>query len=70
MSTAELLDTTADYPRLFEPLDLGFTTIKNRSIMGSMHTGLEEMPDGFERMANLHFIVKIMEQTANFHSII
>ncbi|MGB1351187.1 MAG: FAD-dependent oxidoreductase, partial [Luminiphilus sp.] len=51
MSTAEQLDTTADYPRLFEPLDLGFTTIKNRSIMGSMHTGLEEMPDGFERMA-------------------
>ncbi len=51
MSTAELLDTTADYPRLFEPLNLGFTTIKNRSIMGSMHTGLEEMPDGFERMA-------------------
>ena len=39
------------YPRLFEPLDLGFTTIRNRSIMGSMHTGLEEMPDGFERMA-------------------
>ena len=39
------------YPRLFEPLDLGFTQIRNRSIMGSMHTGLEEMPDGFERMA-------------------
>ncbi len=51
MSTAEQLETTADYPRLFEPLDLGFTTLKNRSIMGSMHTGLEEMPDGFERMA-------------------
>ncbi|MBT5134812.1 MAG: NADPH-dependent 2,4-dienoyl-CoA reductase, partial [Halieaceae bacterium] len=51
MSTAELIDTTTDYPRLFEPLDLGFTTLKNRSIMGSMHTGLEEMPDGFERMA-------------------
>ena len=51
MSTAELIDTTTDYPRLFQPLDLGFTTIKNRSIMGSMHTGLEEMPDGFERMA-------------------
>jgi 2,4-dienoyl-CoA reductase (NADPH2) len=34
-----------------EPLDLGFTTIKNRSIMGSMHTGLEEMEGGFERMA-------------------
>lgn len=30
------------YPHLFEPLDLGFTTLKNRVIMGSMHTGLEE----------------------------
>ena len=39
------------FQRLFEPLDLGFTTIKNRAIMGSMHTGLEELPDGFERMA-------------------
>jgi 2,4-dienoyl-CoA reductase (NADPH2) len=39
------------YPRLFEPLDLGHTTLKNRAIMGSMHTGLEERPDGFGRMA-------------------
>ena len=39
------------YPKLLEPLDLGFTTIKNRSIMGSMHTGLEETEGGFERMA-------------------
>ena len=39
------------YPKLLEPLDLGFTTIKNRSIMGSMHTGREEMDGGFERMA-------------------
>lgn len=39
------------YPNLLEPLDLGFTTIKNRSIMGSMHTGLEETEGGFERMA-------------------
>lgn len=30
------------FPRLFEPLDLGFTTLKNRVLMGSMHTGLEE----------------------------
>ncbi|UNU74289.1 NADPH-dependent 2,4-dienoyl-CoA reductase [Moraxella nasovis] len=30
------------YPHLFEPLDLGFTTLKNRIIMGSMHTGLED----------------------------
>ena len=39
------------YPHLLEPLDLGFTTLKNRVIMGSMHTGLEEFPDGLERMA-------------------
>lgn len=39
------------YPKLLEPLDLGFTTIKNRAIMGSMHTGLEEAEGGFERMA-------------------
>ncbi len=42
---------SARYPRLFEPLDLGFTTLRNRSIMGSMHTGLEESEGGFERMA-------------------
>jgi 2,4-dienoyl-CoA reductase (NADPH2) len=41
----------APYPRLLEPLDLGFTTLKNRVLMGSMHTGLEEMPDGFSRLA-------------------
>ncbi|MEH6582556.1 MAG: NADPH-dependent 2,4-dienoyl-CoA reductase [Halioglobus sp.] len=39
------------YPKLFSPLDLGFTQIKNRAIMGSMHTGLEEAEGGFERMA-------------------
>ncbi|MHA6494457.1 oxidoreductase [Pseudomonas borbori] len=43
--------TTAHYPHLLAPLDLGFTTLKNRTLMGSMHTGLEEKPDGFERMA-------------------
>ncbi|WP_299860576.1 NADPH-dependent 2,4-dienoyl-CoA reductase [uncultured Roseobacter sp.] len=32
----------ADYPHLLAPLDLGFTTLKNRVLMGSMHTGLEE----------------------------
>lgn len=41
----------ARYPHLLEPLDLGFTTLKNRVLMGSMHTGLEESPNGFERMA-------------------
>jgi 2,4-dienoyl-CoA reductase (NADPH2) len=39
------------YPKLFSPLDLGHTQLRNRCIMGSMHTGLEEQPDGFERMA-------------------
>jgi len=39
------------YPHLFKPLDLGFVTLPNRIMMGSMHTGLEEMPDGIERLA-------------------
>ena len=43
--------THALYPHLLAPLDLGFTTLRNRTLMGSMHTGLEEKPDGFERMA-------------------
>ena len=47
----EALPGKARYPHLFTPLDLGFTQLRNRSIMGSMHTGLEEMPDGFNRMA-------------------
>jgi 2,4-dienoyl-CoA reductase (NADPH2) len=43
--------THPKYPHLLAPLDLGFTQLKNRVLMGSMHTGLEEAPDGFERMA-------------------
>ncbi|KFF84075.1 NADPH-dependent 2,4-dienoyl-CoA reductase [Pseudomonas syringae] len=43
--------TAAHYPHLMAPLDLGFTTLRNRTLMGSMHTGLEERPGGFERMA-------------------
>ena len=39
-----------DYPHLFEPLDLGFVTLPNRVLMGSMHTGLEEIGD-FDRVA-------------------
>lgn len=39
------------YPHIFKPLDLGFTTLKNRIIMGSMHTGLEEKKNGLERIA-------------------
>jgi 2,4-dienoyl-CoA reductase (NADPH2) len=39
------------YPNLLKPLDLGFTTLRNRVLMGSMHLGLEEAPNGFARMA-------------------
>lgn len=39
------------YKHIFEPLDLGFTTLKNRVLMGSMHTGLEEEKNGYDRMA-------------------
>lgn len=39
------------YEKLLSPLDLGFTTLKNRVLMGSMHTMLEEAPNGFARAA-------------------
>ncbi|MFJ9626826.1 FAD-dependent oxidoreductase [Streptomyces sp. NPDC101175] len=42
------------YPHLLKPLDLGFTTLPNRVLMGSMHIGLEEAERGFERMAEFY----------------
>ena len=39
------------FPHLLEPLDLGFTKLRNRVLMGSMHTGLEEEKNGFEKLA-------------------
>ena len=39
------------YPHLLAPLDLGFTTLKNRVLMGSMHTGLEDRRRNFPRLA-------------------
>ena len=39
------------YPHLLQPLDLGFTTLKNRVLMGSMHTGLEDRAKNFPRLA-------------------
>ncbi len=42
---------TISYPSLFKPIDLGAVTLPNRIIMGSMHTGLEGLPDGMERLA-------------------
>jgi len=43
----------ADYPHLLAPLDLGFTMLKNRVLMGSMHTGLEETKD-WNRVAEFY----------------
>jgi 2,4-dienoyl-CoA reductase (NADPH2) len=43
--------SAAHYPTLFSPIDLGPFTLPNRVIMGSMHTGLEALPDGIERLA-------------------
>ena len=45
------MNTPTRYPHVFSPLDLGVLQLKNRILMGSMHTGLEEAPDGFPRMA-------------------
>lgn len=39
------------YPNLLSPLDLGFTTLRNRVVMGSMHTGLEDRARDTDRLA-------------------
>ena len=44
-------DNTAAYPHLFAPLDLGFTQLRNRIVMGSMHTGLEDRARDFQKLA-------------------
>ncbi len=46
--------TKTPYPHLLQPLDLGFTTLKNRVVMGSMHTGLEEERNGFPKLAEFY----------------
>ena len=45
------MKTTTAYPHLLAPLDLGFTTLKNRVLMGSMHTMLEDIEGGIPRLA-------------------
>lgn len=42
------------FGHLFEPLDLGFTVLKNRVLMGAMHLGLEEETNGFEKLAHFY----------------
>ena len=44
-------EVEVSYPHLLKPLDLGFTQLKNRVLMGSMHTGLEEEKQGFAKLA-------------------
>ncbi|PNQ58688.1 NADPH-dependent 2,4-dienoyl-CoA reductase [Vibrio agarivorans] len=39
------------YPNMLKPLDLGFTQLRNRVLMGSMHTGLEEHKEGLQKLA-------------------
>lgn len=42
------------FPNLFTPLNLGSITLKNRILMGSMHTNLEEIPGGYEKLAKFY----------------
>jgi len=44
----------SQYPILLSELDLGFTKLKNRVLMGSMHTNLEEAKDGFQKLAKFY----------------
>jgi 2,4-dienoyl-CoA reductase (NADPH2) len=50
--TFDLMTTT--YPHLLAPLDLGFTTLRNRVIMGSMHTGLEDRFYNYGKLAEFY----------------
>ncbi len=52
MTTSQIARAiSTPYPHLLAPLDLGFTTLANRTLMGSMHTGLEEEKGGFKKLA-------------------
>ena len=42
------------YPYLLAPLDLGYTTLRNRVVMGSMHTGLEDRAKNIGRLAEFY----------------
>lgn len=50
-NTIDVTNLSIPYPHLFEPLDLGFTTLKNRLVMGSMHTGLEDRFYNYGKLA-------------------
>ncbi len=48
------MQKSPNFPSLMKPLDLGFTQLRNRTIMGSMHTGLEESWGGFNKLATFY----------------
>lgn len=50
----ELRIDNTPFKNLFQPLDLGFTQIKNRVLMGSMHTGLEEDKESLKRLSEFY----------------
>ncbi|PZQ24494.1 MAG: hypothetical protein DI569_01345 [Sphingopyxis macrogoltabida] len=52
------MPSSTRYPHIFTPLDVGRNRIKNRIIMGSMHTGLEDIPDGGRRLA-AYFVERV-----------
>eukprot|EP01013_Petalomonas_cantuscygni_P008016 TRINITY_DN20728_c0_g1_i1.p1 TRINITY_DN20728_c0_g1~~TRINITY_DN20728_c0_g1_i1.p1 ORF type:complete len:741 (-),score=188.41 TRINITY_DN20728_c0_g1_i1:617-2839(-) len=51
LNPARAASAAARFKNLLSPIDLGFTQIKNRTVMGSMHTGLEDDPKNFPRLA-------------------
>jgi len=46
-----IITILVSYPHLFAPLDLGFLTLRNRIVMGSMHTGLEDRARDYPKLA-------------------
>ena len=54
MNSSHLVSPDSPFSLLFKPLDLGFTQLSNRTIMGSMHTGLEESWSGFAKLAGFY----------------
>ena len=51
LTMKECIMISNKYPNILKPLDLGFTTLKNPILMGSMHTNLEEASGGYEKLA-------------------
>ena len=61
----KLIMTQSAFSNLLAPLDLGFTTLKNRVLMGSMHVGLEEEKGGFAKLAAFSIGISIFANDLN-----